>query len=100
MADLRQKFARYPDCFGELSLQELVAIARKNGMQCIDGYKPSMHAFNGIGLYGTRSQIKKTEEEWMAHGHEMKPRSFRAVFGVDLDRPSDEWTERELEKGD
>jgi len=98
MADHRRKFAKYPDCFGKLSLHELVAVARRNGMQCITGYKPCLHVFGEIGLYGTRTQMKKTEQEWLAQGHKMKPRSFHAVFGVELDCSPEFWVERQLEK--
>lgn len=87
----KRKYAKYPDCFGKLRLGQLVEVAEKHGMLVMSGSKVGMHVFNEIGLYGTPSQMTAVESEWIANGHKMKPRSFRAIFGVNLKLPRSEW---------
>lgn len=91
MAERKRKFAKYPDCFGSLSIGGLVKAARRNGMHVIEAYKPGMHVYNEIGLFGTATQMLATEADWVKHGHEMKPRGFSAVFGVNLRRQRADW---------
>jgi len=50
-----------------------------------------MHVYNEIALWGTASQMRATEAVWAAAGNELKPRSFRAVFGAPVDLPRDQW---------
>jgi hypothetical protein len=64
-------------------------------MQIISACKPAWHFFNEIGLYGTREQMSAVDAEWAASGHEAKPRSFRSVFGVNLELPRTEWVDQE-----
>jgi hypothetical protein len=63
-----KRFDKYPSVFGKLCLGALCAIARRHGMYVIAGYKPSMHVYNEIGLYGTSEQMKAVAEAWTAKG--------------------------------
>jgi hypothetical protein len=90
------KFAKYPSCFGKLDLRALCEVARKHGMKIICASKPDMHVHNEIGLAGTAAAMKKTEAEWAAHGNTPKPRGFKAVFGVNLDRKEEDWVDNVL----
>lgn len=91
MSAQRLKFAKYPCCFGERKLRDLCVVAQGLGMEVIAAYKPNMHVYNEIGLYGTRSQMKAVEAEWAKTGNTLKPRSFTAVFGVCLEIPREHW---------
>jgi hypothetical protein len=91
MKDKRIKFAKYPSCFGKLDCKGIMEVALKHGMEVIACRKPDMHVHNEVGLYGTRKQMKTVEAEWTANGNTPKPRSFSAVFGVDLNIPKRQW---------
>jgi len=87
-----KRFEKYPSCFGKLSLAALCMVARRHGMYVIAGYKPNMHVYNEIGLYGTPEQMRAVEEVWTKAGNKLKPRSFRAVFGVRVKHiPPSKW---------
>ena len=89
----KERFARYPSCFGKLDCQGLCDVARGHGMQIISAIKPDMHAYNEIGLYGTKSQMRATERDWTTAGNKLKPRNFTAVFGVDLRVQRKDWVD-------
>lgn len=91
-----RRWAKYPCCFGRLTLVGLVTAARDQGMLCIQALKPDMHVYNEIGLFGTSSQMRATEDIWRSNGHELKPRKFTAFAEVDLGRPRADWAEWEL----
>lgn len=86
-----QKFEKHPSCFGKLDCRGIMEVALKHGMEVIACRKADMMCFNDVGLYGTVAQMKTVEAEWTANGNEPKPRSFRAVFGVSLDVPREQW---------
>ncbi len=97
-------FDKYPNALGGACLGELCAIARRHGMYIIAAYKVGMHVYHEIGLYGSSEQMASVTKKWAAKGNELKPRSFKAVFGVGskriapsnwLDIPKDhrEWCE-------
>lgn len=87
----KRRIARYVECFGPLDLEGLLDIARRHGMRCIRAWKPDMHVYNEIGLYGTSDQMTATERDWVAAGHAVAPRPGHMVFGVNLRVPRDEW---------
>lgn len=87
----KEAFAKYPTIFGKLKLRQLCVVAQKHGMEVISACKPDMHVHAEIGLYGTRKQMKAVQAEWDKNGNTQKPRSFKAVFGVNLNRPRDQW---------
>lgn len=89
--DSKKKFEKHPSCFGKLDCRGIYAVAVKHGMEVIQCRKGDMMCFNDVGLYGTTSQMKAVEAEWTANGNEPKPRSFKAVFGVNLDLPREQW---------
>lgn len=93
--ELKKKFARYPSVFGKYSLTELCDIARKNGMKIIVAYHPDMHVSNEIGLYGTQSQMIKTESEWGKGDKDLLKFNRRNVFGVSLTMPKNKWVDKE-----
>ena len=95
----KRRYARYPDCFGEMSLQQLIDCARHHGMRIISAMKPNVHVYNEIGLYGDRDQMEAAETDWRAAGHKLKPRGFGAVFGVPLQMPQTEWLDRGEDNG-
>ena len=87
-----RRWARYPDCFGKLSLRQLLDIAREEGMRCIDAFKGDICCYNSIALYGTREQLERTQERWRAAGHECLKRFEKWGQGpADLDRPRIRW---------
>lgn len=94
MTERKRRYARYPLCFGKLSLRELCEVARKHGMQIISGIKPDMHVCNEIGLYGTASAMQATEQEWADAGHELRRFEKSLQFGVKLSLPRERWAER------
>jgi hypothetical protein len=60
-------------------------------MYVITAYKPSMHVYNEIGLYGTAKQMKVTQDEWTGSGNKPKPRNFTAICGVNPSISPDKW---------
>lgn len=108
MTDLKepkiQRFARWVSIGGSLDhpkfgvLFALVAVARGNGMKCIVGFKPSMHFWYEIGLAGTATQMKATEEKWHTAGHKVKSRKPPGAFGFNLEAPESAWYEADMVK--
>lgn len=94
ITERKRRFARYPLCFGKFSLRELCEVARKHGMQIISGIKPGMNVCNEIGLYGTPSAMRATEQEWAEAGHELKRFKRGLQLGVTLSLPRELWAER------
>lgn len=94
-----KRFARWVSIGGKCENRRfgqtfaLVAIARKNGMKCIIGFKPGMHFWHEIGLYGTPEQMRKTEAAWKSNGHEIKTKKPSGAFGFDVNCPEDQWYE-------
>jgi hypothetical protein len=101
MATKKRRYKRWVS-IGPADLARLVWLARSNGMDCIRAFKPDMHVYNEIGLYGTAEQMNATEEAWGAISskdgvhHEILDRKPQAAFGFDANIPHDEWTECKL----
>ena len=83
---------------GKLSLMELVNVARKQGMVCICAFKMSMFVHNQIGLYGTSKQMKATEKTWRSKGHNVTNRKPSYAFSIDLNKPREEWADKQSVK--
>ena len=91
MATRKRKYARYPSYFGKLDCMGLFNVAEKHGMEVIQCYKIDMHVVAEVGLYGTSSQMKAVEAEWAEHGNTLKRGNRKLAFGVDLNRPREQW---------
>jgi hypothetical protein len=88
----KRRYAKYPSCFGSLDILHLCYVAQDNGMAVVAAYKPNMHCYNEISLFGTSEAMAKTEAAWAAAGNELKPRGERnLVFGVNKSLPRDKW---------
>jgi hypothetical protein len=83
-----KRFDKYPSVFGKLCLGDLCRVARRHGMYVIAAYKPGMHVYCEIGLYGTDEQMRAVTTEWEAKGNKLKSRSFKAVMGMNSKRIS------------
>lgn len=93
----KRKFARYIMYLGAgMTVREMVDVARKNGMQVIRGWKPDMHVFAEIGLYGTPQQMQATENAWITKGLRVCVSKPSAAFGVNLNLPRPQWAEAEI----
>lgn len=97
-------FARYVG-LGALNLQDLVTVARAHGMKVIQGYKPNMHFFYELALWGTPAQMKATEAVWSSavkkheEGSESKAGTIltkkpSAAFGVNLTLQREKWVDQ------
>ena len=95
MKESKRKYARYPTIFGNLDTLGLCNVARANGMQIISAWKPDMHVCAEIGLYGTPSAMRKTDNEWTASGNKLKRKKKGLHFGVDLSLQLIDWVDYE-----
>lgn len=57
----------------------------------ISASKSDMMCFNDMA-----AAMKKTEAEWTTAGNDPKPRNFKSVFGVNLDRIYENWAEHQM----
>ncbi len=80
---------------GKLNLNEMVEIARKQGMIIISGSKVSMCVHYQIGLYGTSAQMKQTEGAWIESGHKVTNRQPGYAFSCDVDIPRSGWVDKQ-----
>lgn len=96
-------WARYVG-LGAQGTQELADVARNHGMKIIQAYKPGMHFFYELALWGTSSQMRATEEEWSKaeRKHEdgsitkagrIERRKPSAAFGVNVRLPRERWVD-------
>ena len=99
-----KRFARWVSIGGSFAHPKfgqtfaLVAVARANGMQCITGYKGSMCFWHEIALAGTPAQMRKTDKQWEAAGHDVKTKKPGGAFGVSINRSPEVWVEHEMAK--
>ena len=95
----KRRYAKYPSCFGSLDILHLCYVAQDNGMAVMSAYKPNMHCYNEISLFGTPAAMAKTVADWAAAGNELKPRGKRnLVFGVNKSLPRNKWIDAEIQK--
>ena len=95
----KRRFKRWVG-IGHFDVAGLVEVARKHGMECIEGFKGSMVFFATIVLYGTKEQMQATEEEWKKKRKTgLRPNEVRSklppgAYGCDALIPRAEWAER------
>ena len=98
-------FARWVG-LGAMNLGELATVARAHGMQIIQGYKPDMHFFYELALWGTPKQMKATEANWSAakkkhedgsvsQAGQILAKKPAATLGVNLQLPREKWVDKE-----
>lgn len=95
-----QRFAVYPEIYGqrgELNLGGLIAVARQNGMEVIKAFHVGLCVWASIALFGTQTQMRKTERAWLAAGHRLKPRSADG-WKVSTMVPRADWAEVSLRR--
>lgn len=80
---------------GTYDLTRLAWIARKNGMQIVDAFKPDMHFYNEIALWGTPEQMAAVSKAWRVGKHEVLNRKPPGAFGLSSVKRS-EWVEHSL----
>jgi len=66
---------------GQYKLNNLVKIARENGLNVIVGFKPCLFFYYELGLEGTKSQMEDVEKTWKASGQEVRNRKPKAACG-------------------
>ena len=94
-----RRFARWVSVVGNCDHARgqtfaLVEIARSQGMLCIEGFKPGMHYWHEIGLFGTHAQMKAVEAAWLENGHEVRSKKPSGALGLNLTIPKQEWVDQ------
>lgn len=95
----KRKWKRWVDAFGKYNLTELVDIARKQGMLCIQGFKVSMCVHYQIGLYGTSEQMAATETKWAKAKQEFTNRQPGHAFNININIPREQWVDKQPKNG-
>lgn len=96
-------YARYVG-LGALGTKELADAARTRGMKVIQAYKPGMHFFYELALWGTPDQMRETESVWskaelrhedgsVTTAGRIERRKPKAAFGVNLRLPREKWVD-------
>ncbi len=91
----KRKWPRYVG-LGHFDTNGLCDLARKNGMMVINGAKGSWMFWSTILLYGTAEAMRKTEQAWKRHGHEVPRRRPPGAISVPHEwmiRPRSEWAD-------
>ena len=81
---------------GKYDLDGLVKIARNNGLKIIIAFKYPLCFHYELGLFGKKTQIKKTESEWMLAGHKVVNKKPGGACGFNVNIHLKDWAEHGL----
>lgn len=98
--------ARYVSIGVPLRLEELVSLARQQGLRIISAYRPGARDYTELALYGRPAQMLATDAAWLAaakkkrKGRKPQRNDFlskkpKAAFGVNLHLPRESWVDKD-----